>query len=527
VTKGAIYPTQKFCSGRTRSLLRRGGVALALAVTASLTAPALANPPTPHPVQTKQGPVQGFAKNGVMEFLGIPYAAPPVGNLRWMPPVEHASWSNVLQATAYGPTCAQITTLGVFAGPANNNADCLFLNIFTPVINRGNAFGSERRRPVFVWIHGGGNVDGESNDYDGSKLAAQGNIVVVTFNYRLGLLGFFAHPAIDAEGHLFGNYGILDQQMVLKWVRDNIAQFGGDPGNVTVGGQSAGSEDTESNVISPLAAGLFHHAIFESVIGEPSTLAAAEATGTAFAVAAGCGSGATAAVAQCLRNLSVAQIMALEGTESASGPFVLPAGMIEDGHVLPSESYVSAIKAGHFNHMPILSGTTEDEGTFNLAIEELFENPRVPFTAANYTAEINSFTGPESIFGTANYPAGTPAAVAAHYPLAPIPRPNWRWTISKRILWSARTAIRIGSSPRKCRSMPTNSVIKRRLLISPPCLGCRRWPITPATSNICSRSIMAARRGLFINSAASRRNYRTNSSPPGRTSPGPAIQTGG
>ena len=424
VTKGAIYPTQKVCLEQTRSSLRRGGIALVLAVTASLTASAWANPPTPYPVQTKQGPVQGFAKNGIMEFLGIPYAAPPVGNLRWMPPVEHAPWSNVLQATAYGPTCAQVTTLGVFAGPANNNADCLDLNIFTPAINRGNAFGHERKRPVFVWIHGGGNVDGESNDYDGSKLAAQGNTVVVTFNYRLGLLGFFAHPAIDAEGHLFGNYGILDQQMVLKWVRDNIGQFGGDPGNVTVGGQSAGSEDTESNVISPLSAGLFHHAIFESVTFEPSTLAAAEATGTAFAVAAGCGSATTPAVAQCLRNLSVAQIMALEGTAAASGPYVLSTGMIEDGQVLPSESYVSAIKAGHFNHMPILSGTTEDELTFSLAIEEYFENPRAPFTAANYTAQINSYTGPESPYGTANYPAGTPAAVAAHYPLSAYSTPE-------------------------------------------------------------------------------------------------------
>jgi para-nitrobenzyl esterase len=233
VMQGAIYPTQKFFLEKTRSSLRRGGIALVVAVTASLTLPALASPRTPYPVQTKQGPVQGFAKNGAMEFLGIPYAAPPVGNLRWMPPVEHAPWSNVLQATAYGPTSAQVSTLGVFAGPPNNNADCLYLNIFTPAINRGNPVDYERRRPVFVWIHGGGDVDGESNDYDGSKLAVQGNLVVVTFNYRLGLLGFFAHPAIDAE----------------------------------------------SNVISPLSAGLFHHAIFESVTLEPTPLAAAEATG--------------------------------------------------------------------------------------------------------------------------------------------------------------------------------------------------------------------------------------------------------
>jgi para-nitrobenzyl esterase len=296
-----------------------------------------------------------------------------------MPPVSHAPWKQTLQAIAFAPTCAQVTTLGVFAGPANNNADCLYLNIFTPAVKKGKATGGVGKLPVIFWIHGGGNVDGESNDYDGSKLAAQGNTVVVTLSYRLELLGYFAHPAIDHEGHLFGNHGILDQQFALKWVHNKIAQFGGDPNNVTVGGQSAGSNNTEANVVSPLSKGLFNRAIFQSVLAEPSPLATAESQGTAFAVAAGFGSGSTPAIAACLRGLSVAKIMALEGTVSASGPFVVnPDGLISGGQILPTGSFTSAIKAGQFNHMPIISGTTEDEPIFELAIEEFFENPRVP-----------------------------------------------------------------------------------------------------------------------------------------------------
>ena len=128
------------------------------------------------------------------------------------------------------------------------------------------------------------------------KLAAQGAIVV-TFNYRLGLFGWVAQPALDAEGHLFGNYGLLDQQQVLEWVRRNIGAFGGDPTRVTLGGQSAGSQDTEANVVSPLARSLFHRAIFQSIVEEPTSLADAEAAGNAFAVAAGCGSGSAPSVA--------------------------------------------------------------------------------------------------------------------------------------------------------------------------------------------------------------------------------------
>ena len=192
-------------------------------------------------VATQEGVVQGVIDKGVAEFLGVPYAEPPIGNLRWKPSKKHEAWAGVLKATAFGPTCAQVVTLGVFAGPANNNEDCLYLNVFTPNLD------PSARLPVIFWIHGGGNVDGESSDYDASKLASDGKTVVVTINYRLNLMGFLAHPALDDEGHLFGNYGILDQQLALKWVKRNIAKFGGDKDNVTVGGQSAGAQDTGVN----------------------------------------------------------------------------------------------------------------------------------------------------------------------------------------------------------------------------------------------------------------------------------------
>jgi para-nitrobenzyl esterase len=398
------------------------GLSLVFAAGVALCASLHAAAAEPGPlVTTHEGIVQGIISNGVAEFLGVPYAEPPLGNLRWRPPQKHAPWTNVLQATAFGPTCAQITELGAFAGPANNNEDCLYLNVFTP---NTDADASEKL-PVIVWIHGGGNVDGESNDYDGSKLASQGHTVVVTLNYRLGLLGFLAHPALDAEGHHFGNYGILDQQFALKWVQQNIAEFGGDKNNVTLGGQSAGSGNTAANVASVLAAGLFHRAIFESGLAEPAPLAFAESLGAKFAVAADCGSGATAAVAKCLRNLTAAQIMTLQGTAAANGPFVAASAYIADGQIVPSAGLLGSFKSGQFNHMPIMSGSAEDEGNFLIGIEEFFSGPpRVPTTEADFTNFITAiFTGPSGR-GAPDYPAGTVSKVLAHYPLFAYPTPQ-------------------------------------------------------------------------------------------------------
>jgi para-nitrobenzyl esterase len=360
-------------------------------------------------VRTAQGTVEGLRVKGVREFLGLPYAAPPVGDLRWRPPVEATSWEGVRPATQFGPACAQITTLGPFAGPANNNEDCLTLNVFTPEI------GTAGKMPVLVWIHGGGNLDGSSRDYDASRLAVLGKTVVVTINYRLGLLGWVANPALDAEGHPFADYGLLDQQLALKWVKNNIAAFGGDAGNVTLGGQSAGSIDTEANVASPLAAGLFQRAIFQSVVLDGIPLQAAEKTGADFAAAAGCGKGATADVAACLRRLPVQRIMQLAGTESTQGPYITI--LIADGRIVPAGGLFAAFKNGAFTHMPIMSGTVHDENNFTAAITEYFSGPpRQAITAEQFHN-----------FVTSNYPTETGERILQEYRLADFPTPQRAW----------------------------------------------------------------------------------------------------
>ena len=328
---------------------------------------------SPPRVETRQGQVEGFTARGVEEFLGIPYAAPPVGELRWRPPAPAAPWTGVRQSKSFGPACAQVTTLGVFAGPATANEDCLTLNVFTPKL------GAAAKAPVIVWIHGGGNVDGASSDYDASRLASLGKTVVVTINYRLGLLGWLAHPALDAEGHPFGNYGLLDQQAALKWVQGDIAAFGGDPANITLGGQSAGSVDAEAQVASPLAAGLFQRAIFQSIVADGQPLASAERQGAAFAAAAGCGQGAGPEVAACLRRLPPEQVMTLQGEESKNGPYV--SFLIADGQIVPSGGLFAAFRSGRYARMPIMSGTVRDEQNFSAAIAEYYAEPRHAFTA--------------------------------------------------------------------------------------------------------------------------------------------------
>lgn len=369
-------------------------------------------------ITTKEGPVQGFiTSQGVAEFLGIPYATPPVGGLRWKPPTAPAKWTAVRKATSFGPQCAQIATLGLFAGPPNNNEDCLYLNIYSPFANTAG----HAKLPVVFWIHGGGNVDGASDGYDGSKLATEGKVVVVTINYRMGLMGFIAHPALDSEGHLFGNYGILDQQFAMKWVKKNIAAFGGDKNNITIGGQSAGSLDSQVQMASPLAAGLFQRAIWESGVQEPAPLPFAEQHAEAFATAAGC-TGSNAAIAKCLRSLSVAQIMNLQNT----GPYVTGNAVIADGSVIPSEGIAATFQSGHFNHVPVIAGFTHDEANFGLAITEYNKNPRVPFTAADYTNYVTStYTGNNGPAGSPPpYPAGTVDKVFARYPLYAYPTPQ-------------------------------------------------------------------------------------------------------
>jgi len=215
--------------------------------------------PFNHPVaHTESGLVIGSTTDGVNEFLGIPYAAPPVGPRRWTPPKPYGFFPGFfLPATKFGSECTQPGVIG--------NENCLFLNVYTPQNQPAQDLLEDNGRglPVMVWIHGGAFRRGSSDPYDPTRLVKKG-VIVVTINYRLGYLGLFAQSAIDAEGHLNGNYGLMDQQFALKWVRNNIAGFGGDPDRVTIFGESAGGQSVYSQLASPLAAGLFRGAIAES-----------------------------------------------------------------------------------------------------------------------------------------------------------------------------------------------------------------------------------------------------------------------
>ena len=262
-------------------------------------------------VATYEGPVRGYQTPGVDVFLGIPFAAPPIGELRWRPPAPPVPWVKPLDAVAFGGRCVQTNTFGVFAAPSENE-DCLYLNVYAPHLatspaNRARPNG-QTLRPVMVWIYGGGFFDGESDDYDGTRLAIEGDVIVVTINYRVNVFGFLGHPALDAEGHAAVNYGLMDQQAALRWVQRNIRAFGGNPDNVTIFGESAGGSSVLFQLASPAAAGLFHRGIAHSPAFVPAqaTLTEAEARGHQFAEALGCSDQS----AGCLRSRSVKDIIA-------------------------------------------------------------------------------------------------------------------------------------------------------------------------------------------------------------------------
>jgi para-nitrobenzyl esterase len=213
-------------------------------------------------VKTGSGIVEGKEDGAVHAFLGIPYAAPPVGDLRWKPPVAAPKWSGVRKATEFGAHCMQGKVFGdMNFRDAGGSEDCLSLNVWVPAKTSG------AKLPVMIWIYGGGFVAGTTSEarQDGTRLAQQG-VIVVSMNYRLGVFGFFVHPELAKESgrNAAGNYGLLDQVAALQWVHENIAAFGGDPGNVTIFGESAGSFSVSAQMASPLAKGLFQKAIGES-----------------------------------------------------------------------------------------------------------------------------------------------------------------------------------------------------------------------------------------------------------------------
>ena len=374
------------------------GLVVALVVAGTATAgPAKPSPANPAVVVTDKGAVHGLVAGGMRSFKGIPYAAPPVGALRWQAPRPAAAWKGVRQAIGFGPNCPQPAG---FFGTLSDNENCLFLNVYTPA----SAAKAGSKLPVMFWIHGGALVSGESNDYNPVALVKQG-VVVVTINYRLGLLGFLAHPALAAESstHSSGDYGLMDQQAALAWVKRNIGSFGGNSANVTVFGESAGGLSVRSLLISPLAKGLFQKAIIESGAYAETlpTEAQAEATGQATATKLGCSDQSAA----CLRNVPVATLIANDTTISQL-PNV-------DGKVLTAD-YATDFKSGTFNRVPVLSGSNHDE--WRLFVELLSDLSGNPVTASNYVAQIQS---------QFSLPASLAAVVAQQYPLSAYANPAY------------------------------------------------------------------------------------------------------
>jgi para-nitrobenzyl esterase len=329
-------------------LKRALAVALSLGlITASTPAWAQAAPAaavaTGPVVKTAQGQVRGVAAEGVATFQGIPFAAPPVGDLRWRPPAPAPRWTAVRDATKPGANCTQ-------------SEDCLFLNVTRPANAKPGA-----RLPVMVWIHGGAFVTGNSigafgAEHDGTEFAKQG-VITVSLNYRLGRAGWFAHPALTKEGPT-GNYGILDQIAALKWVQANIAAFGGDPKNVTIFGESAGAISVFYLMLTPDARGLFHKAISESGFArhQPTPLAVAEATAVQLAEKAGVkGDGADAAAA--LRKLPLTALPVGGGLTAPGRP-----SPILDGRIIQS-GVAEGFAAGRQAKIPLMLGGNSNEAS--------------------------------------------------------------------------------------------------------------------------------------------------------------------
>jgi para-nitrobenzyl esterase len=339
----------------------------------------------PAPVKVEEGLLQGTSEDGLTVYRGIPFAAPPVGDLRWRPPKPAAKWEGVRQADKFGPDPIQ-----AWGPPEGKSEDCLYLNVWTP------AKSASDRIPVFVWIYGGGFNGGATSvpTYSGEKLAKKG-VVLVSIAYRVGQLGFLAHPELSAESpyHTSGNYGLLDMIAGLKWVKKNIAAFGGDPNKVTIFGESAGGIAVSILCASPLAKGLFNGAISESGgnFGPPRAttypgenlkqLVDAERAGQAFVDSA-----RVSSIAE-LRKIPADKLPKLRGL----------AWPIIDGWVIPDDQY-KLYEEGKFNDTPILVGYNSDEGAS-------FSPPKQ--TSEQYIASVKTRYGPFADTLLIAYPAGS------------------------------------------------------------------------------------------------------------------------
>ena len=372
------------------------GLVLMLFVMPLMAAPAPASTPT---VRIESGSLAGLrgAANGLDEFRGIPYAAPPTGSLRWKPPQRVVAWKGVRAADHFGPRCMQ---LGLFSDMVFRSdgvsEDCLYLNVWTPAGSEG------KKLPVLVYFYGGSFVGGDGSEfrYDGASLAQRG-IVTVTVNYRLGVFGFLALPELakESQHQATGNYGLLDQVAALRWVHRDIAAFGGDPGQVTIGGESAGSMSVSALMASPLSKGLMQRAIGESgaVLGNlaPWSLAMAEHSGTIFEKHVGAHSLAE------LRAMPASALLAATADNNAA-KFMVDI----DGWFLP-RAPEAIYKAGAQAHIPLLVGSNSQEGSY---VNLLGDKPPTP---ANYRAVVQRQFGGHAAEALKLYPGNDEAQVKA------------------------------------------------------------------------------------------------------------------
>ncbi|MEZ5922471.1 MAG: carboxylesterase/lipase family protein [Parvularculaceae bacterium] len=330
-----------------RRLMLLGIVALSSILSLSLSLSAMAAAPV---VETVYGSVRGGDSDGVYSFKGIPFAAAPVGDLRWAPPAAPAPWNGVRQATEYSDACIQKPGLSAENGgdPGSLSEDCLYLNVWSPNLDPA------AKLPVIVWIHGGAYVFGAGglDVYDGSPSAKKG-VVFVNFNYRLGSLGFFAHPSLSEGAY---NFGLLDQVAALEWVKANIAQFGGDPENVTIMGQSAGGKSVMAHLVSQRSRGLFQKAVAMSVyILADATLEKAQSVANHVASAVGL-NGADASLAE-LRAIPAEQFAEIEDKEASFGPVPIVGGVM-----LP-KSMAELFAEDDDAPVPFMIGNTSDDAS--------------------------------------------------------------------------------------------------------------------------------------------------------------------
>jgi para-nitrobenzyl esterase len=372
---------------------------LSCAVAVLILAAFVVSAPAVDQVKTKSGVVVGTsnADRTVRLFRGIPFAAPPVGDLRWKAPQPVAPWAGVRQADRFGPPCMQTDVFGdIRFRDASPSEDCLNLDIWIPAKEGTHPL------PVIVWYYGGGFVAGSASEarYDGENLAKKG-VIVVSPNYRLGVFGFFSLPELTKEsGHnASGNYGLLDQVAALRWVVDNIAAFGGDPLNITIAGESAGSFSVCALMASPLSKGLFQKAIGESGAFFPTRkegglalkpLAQAEQAGTKFASSLG-----ASTLAQ-LRAKPAEELLQAAATLNRGFAF----GPIVDGYFLPSDARTIYTKHEQA-HVPLLAGWNADEGKIGVLVA-----PQRP-TAKSFAEMANARFGDEAAEFLKLYPAGT------------------------------------------------------------------------------------------------------------------------